>query len=162
LLDETTNDFGDVDLQVGLSNRAAEHDAAGAAVAYARASGRTFANFPEERFWAKTEGTRLRKNRNGYLSIHTEDLRDVTDRMRVLSVRPNNLIRRRAERHVGCRPQPEPGPSVVTSAGANDRPECLASETGPTSEQAADGPRKRVANPRPRATARSTGHASAR
>jgi predicted nucleotidyltransferase len=88
LLDETADDFGDVDLHVVLSDRAAEHDAAEAAVAYARASGRTFANFLNGLFWAKTEVARLLENRNGYLSIHTEDLSDVTDRMRVLDERP--------------------------------------------------------------------------
>jgi hypothetical protein len=34
--------------------------------------------------WARTEAKQLLGNRSGYLSIHTEDLMDVTDRMRVV------------------------------------------------------------------------------
>jgi DNA-binding IclR family transcriptional regulator len=51
---------------------------------YARASGRSFAAFLDELFWAKKEAIGLLKNRSGYHSIHTEDLSDVTDRMRVV------------------------------------------------------------------------------
>lgn len=87
LLDETATDFGDIDLHVALKDRA-EHDAAEAAVAYARASGRTFGSYIDEIFWARTEAKQILKNRSGYLSIHTEDLSDVTDRMRVMYERP--------------------------------------------------------------------------
>ncbi|MCP2264408.1 hypothetical protein ACFQHV_23690 [Promicromonospora thailandica] len=83
LLDDTATDFGDVDLHVVLEDRA-EHDAAEAALAYARASGTTFPNWIDRFFWAKTEAKQILRNRSGYLSIHTEDLNDVTDRIRVV------------------------------------------------------------------------------
>ncbi|MCP2284173.1 hypothetical protein APR04_003093 [Promicromonospora umidemergens] len=83
LLDQGATDFGDIDLHVVLEDRA-EHDAAEAALAYARASGRTFQSWIDRLFWAKTEAKQILRNRSGYLSIHTEDLNDVTDRMRVV------------------------------------------------------------------------------
>lgn len=83
LLDDAATDFGDVDLHVVLEDRA-EDDATEAALAYARASDRTFASFMDELFWARTEAKQLLRNRSGYLSIHTEDLSDVTDRIRVV------------------------------------------------------------------------------
>jgi hypothetical protein len=83
LLDQTATDFGDIDLHVVLEDRA-EHDAAEAALAYARASGRTFPSWIDRLFWAKTEAKQILRNRSGYLSIHSEDLSDVTDRMRVV------------------------------------------------------------------------------
>lgn len=83
LLDQTATDFGDIDLHVILEDRA-EHDAAEAALAYSRASGRNFPNWIDRLFWAQTEAKQILRNRSGYLSIHTEDLNDVTDRMRVV------------------------------------------------------------------------------
>lgn len=83
LLDETATDFGDIDLHVVLEDRA-ESNATEAALAYARASGKTFPSWIDLRFWAMTEAKQILRNRSGYLSIHTEDLTDVTDRMRVV------------------------------------------------------------------------------
>lgn len=83
LLDQTATDFGDIDLHVVLEDRA-EHDAAEAALAYAHASGRSFPNWIDRLFWAKTEAKQILRNRSGYISIHSEDLTDVTDRMRVV------------------------------------------------------------------------------
>ncbi|GAA1874439.1 hypothetical protein GCM10009751_37530 [Myceligenerans crystallogenes] len=59
-------------------------DGGEAALAYARASGRTFSNLIQRLSWARTEARQLLKNRSPYLNIHTEDLSDVTDRMRVI------------------------------------------------------------------------------
>ncbi|GAB4085053.1 hypothetical protein GCM10028784_16830 [Myceligenerans cantabricum] len=53
-------------------------------MAYARASGRTFGSYIDEIFWARTEAKQILRNRSGYLSLHTEDLSDVTDRIRVV------------------------------------------------------------------------------
>lgn len=87
MLDEMATDFGDVDLHVVLMDRA-EHDAAESALAYARASGRTFGNWIDRLSWGRTEAKQILRNRSGYLSIHVEDLSDVTDRMRVVFERP--------------------------------------------------------------------------
>lgn len=86
LLDQTATDFGDIDLHVVIEDRA-EHDAAESALTYARASGRTFPNWIDRLFGATTEAKQILRTRSGYLSIHTEDLTDVTDRIRVVHER---------------------------------------------------------------------------
>lgn len=83
VLDEGATDFGDVDIHVVLADRA-KINVAEAALAYARASGRTFSSFIDELEWSRREAIRTLKNRSGYISIHTEDLSDVTDRLRVV------------------------------------------------------------------------------
>ncbi|MCP2286867.1 hypothetical protein APR04_005812 [Promicromonospora umidemergens] len=83
LLDQTATDFGDIDLHVVLEDRA-EHDVAEAALAYARASGKSFPSWIDKLFWGQIEAKQILRNRSGYLSIHTEDLSDVTDQLTVV------------------------------------------------------------------------------
>ena len=55
--------------------------------AYGRASGRTFASFLDMMLWPRKEAIQHLRNRSTALNITTEDVRTLTDKIRVIYTR---------------------------------------------------------------------------
>ena len=83
LLDDEATDFGDIDLQVSLSDRPSS-DRARSHVDFARASGRSFSTFMGQLLFAERDALQTLKNRSGRISVHTEDVTRFTDRWKVV------------------------------------------------------------------------------
>ena len=86
-LDLTINRLGDVDIAVTLSNwpEHQSHETFNKRVrAYSRASGRTFSSFVDEMSWPATEAKQHLRNRSTALNITTEEIRNLTDKLRVV------------------------------------------------------------------------------
>ena len=89
-LDPTIDRLGDVDVAVSLRNwpEQQSHDMFNKSVqAYGRASGRTFASFLDMMLWPKKEAIQHLRNRSTALNITTEDVRTLTDKIRVIYTR---------------------------------------------------------------------------
>lgn len=83
LLDDQAIDFGDIDLQVTLSDRPTP-DRTKSLLDFAHASGRSFSTFTDRLFYAERDALRTLKNRSGHISVHTEDITRFTDRWKVV------------------------------------------------------------------------------
>jgi len=89
-LDPTIDRLGDVDIAVTLSNwpEHQPHEIFNKRVrAYSRASGRTFPSFVDELLWPEKEAVQHLRNRSTALRITTEDIRNLTDKIRVVYTR---------------------------------------------------------------------------
>ena len=89
-LDPTIDRLGDVDIAVTLSNwpEHQPHEIFNKRVrAYSRASGRTFPSFVDELLWPEKEAVQHLRGRSTALKITTEDIRNLTDKIRVVYTR---------------------------------------------------------------------------
>lgn len=86
-LDPMVVRLGDVDIAVSLS-KWPEHQTHEVfnqrARAHSRASGRTFSSFVDEICWPETEAKQHLRNRSTALNITTEQIRDLTNKIRVV------------------------------------------------------------------------------
>ena len=78
-LDPDAVDFGDLDVHAVFSHRS--ENPADAAREYAKRSGKRFQSFIDELFWPEKEARQILKGRNAYISLHTEDVTQFTDRV---------------------------------------------------------------------------------
>ena len=83
-LHDDVAELGDLDLGVRLAERRPDSASAEAQLAYARQSGRRFANFVDTIGWAQNELLQLLRNRSPYINVHTEDVSKITDRWEIV------------------------------------------------------------------------------
>jgi predicted nucleotidyltransferase len=84
-LDPAVDPLGDLDLAVATARRETDGQRyVDKALEYARASGHSFSAFPDRLFWPARELRMILKNRSPAISITDEDVRQLTDRFKVV------------------------------------------------------------------------------
>jgi predicted nucleotidyltransferase len=77
-------ELGDLDLMVKHRARREEFKDSKVLRGYARASGRRFGTFLDELYWPERELMTTLRARSGYLNVHTEDVSEFTDEVKVV------------------------------------------------------------------------------